>query len=429
MFIRHCIGRHDPRRVLERLFPDAATWDRVLFGDYSHDLGRGQFSIGEQSTAFPLCFHCRPSSLKTMPFMTFVAAHQMFVANVERMSGTIPELLGHQELGIGTYKTMPSVSGTVPADYHPAHAAAQRPAGSPAIHMPGIGYLAIFYVPFSGTLPHTFFCNGNNSAFKHSNHAIVAGSHLSGTVPPCMFEEAERMKVVCLQHQRLSGIIPDLSGSNDMLVFRVEENNFDTLPPAFPSNLEHFMSADNPRMDYRGTHLATLLNASYDLKDFSFSSDNMVARSLEYSLMQSQHKIPEMGFSAIQPAVPLDCHIGESCAIHLTVIIGNQLLPMNSIGLNFEIRLNPNSTQLDDHILAMRDHMQQIQLQRQRHRNVSSSSDQGRRQMQEINAAVLEEEEEQFDEFQTDSVGGVGGGGGADLDFGESLSRVAALLP
>ena len=268
----------------------------------------------------------------------------IFVANVERMSGTIPELLWHQELGIGTYKTMPSVSGTVPADYHPAHAAAQRPAGSPAIHMPGIGYLAIFYVPFSGTLPHTFFCNGNNSAFKHSNHAIVAGSHLSGTVPPCMFEEAERMKVVCLQHQRLSGIIPDLSGSNDMLVFRVEENNFDTLPPAFPSNLEHFMSADNPRMDYRGTHLATLLNASYDLKDFSFSSDNMVARSLEYSLMQSQHKIPEMGFSAIQPAVPLDCHVGESCAIHLTVIIGNQLLPMNSIGLNFEIRLNPNSS-------------------------------------------------------------------------------------
>ena len=71
--------------------------------------------------------------------------------------------------------------------------------------------------------------------------------------------------------------------------------------------------------------------------------------------------------------------------------------------------------ELDDHILAMRDHMQQIQLQRQRHRNVSSSSDQGRRQMQEINAAVLEEEEEQFDEFQTDSVGGVSGVAGLTL--------------
>ena len=72
--------------------------------------------------------------------------------------------------------------------------------------------------------------------------------------------------------------------------------------------------------------------------------------------------------------------------------------------------------ELDDHILAMRDHMQQIQLQRQRHRNVSSSSDQGRRQMQEVNAAeVFEEEENQFDEFQTDSVGGVSGVAGLTL--------------
>ena len=87
----------------------------------------------------------------------------------------------------------------------------------------------------------------------------------------------------------------------------------------------------------QGVRLATLLNASYNLKDFSFSSDNMVARALEYSLMQSQHKIPDLGFSSVRPAVPLDCYIGEPCQIHMTVIIGNQLMPMNSIGLNFEV--------------------------------------------------------------------------------------------
>ena len=175
----------------------------------------------------------------------------LFAANVERMSGTIPQVLGQQELGFLTWKTMPRVSGTVPADYHPDHSVAQRLPDSPAIHMPGMGYFALFYVPFSGTMPDNLVCNGNKTGFKFSTHVIIAGSHLSGTVPPCMFKESQRLTAAYLQHHRLSGTMPDLSESNDLIVYRVEKNNFDELPPAFPASMEHFMSADNPRMDYR----------------------------------------------------------------------------------------------------------------------------------------------------------------------------------
>lgn len=81
-----------------------------------------------------------------------------------------------------------------------------------------------------------------------------------------------------------------------------------------------------------------------------------------------------------------------------------------------QIRLNPNSTELDDHILSMQDHIRQIKLLRQQNRNVSSALEQGRRQMAE-QALSDDDAQHQLDDFETDSISGPVGSV-ADLDFG-----------
>ena len=55
-------------------------------------------------------------------------------------------------------------------------------------------------------------------------------THLSGTAPPCFYEDLPRVHTVYLAHQRLSGTIPDISNSVDVRVLRAEGNNFVSLP-------------------------------------------------------------------------------------------------------------------------------------------------------------------------------------------------------
>ena len=58
----------------------------------------------------------------------------------------------------------------------------------------------------------------------------IVRSHISGTAPPCLFEDLPRVNTVYLNNQRLSGTIPDLSNSLGIQILRAEVNNFVSLP-------------------------------------------------------------------------------------------------------------------------------------------------------------------------------------------------------
>lgn len=78
--------------------------------------------------------------------------------------------------------------------------------------------------------------------------------------------------------------------------------------------------------------------------------------------------------------------------------------------------MNPNNTELNEHILSMQEHLRQIRALRQQNRNVSSALGQGRRRLAE-QALSDEDAQHQVDEFQTDAVSGPVGSL-VDLDFG-----------
>ena len=88
------------------------------------------------------------------------------------------------------------------------------------------------------------------------------------------------------------------------------------------------MASDNFRMSTPAAELGRLLSSTPNLVDYSFSSDDMVARAAQYSIAQGT--IPDIGWSALSPALPLDCRIGEPCEVQLTIVIGIQFVPMNS---------------------------------------------------------------------------------------------------
>ena len=108
----------------------------------------------------------------------------------------------------------------------------------------------------------------------------------------------------------------------------------------------------------------------------------------------------------MSPPLPLDCKIGEPCELRLDIVIGIQFAPMNSseqhpantlrhsmpasivssvtnlrvvsVGVNFEIRLDPNCTELDEHTLSLREQL--FQVEEERDSNLNRSGDGGRTQ-------------------------------------------------
>ena len=164
------------------------------------------------------------------------------------------------------------------------------------------------------------------------------------------------------------------------------------------------MASDNSRMSTSAAELGRLLISTPNLVDFSFSSDDMVARAAQYSIAQGT--IPDIGWSTMSPPLPLDCRIGEPCELRLDIIVGIQFSPMNSseqhpantlrhsmtasivssvtnlrivsVGVNFEIRLDPNCTELDEHTLSLREQL--FQVEEERDSNLNRSGDGGRTQ-------------------------------------------------
>ena len=88
------------------------------------------------------------------------------------------------------------------------------------------------------------------------------------------------------------------------------------------------MSAENPRITTPAAELGRLLSATPSLVDYSFSSDDMVARAVQWSLTRGS--IPDIRWSTMSPPLPLDCKIGEPCELRLDIVIGIQFIPMNS---------------------------------------------------------------------------------------------------
>ena len=88
------------------------------------------------------------------------------------------------------------------------------------------------------------------------------------------------------------------------------------------------MSAENPRITTPAAELGRLLSGTPSLVDYSFSSDDMVARAVQYSLVRGS--IPDIKWSTMSPPLPLDCKIGEPCELDLKTIIGVNYVPMNS---------------------------------------------------------------------------------------------------
>ena len=88
------------------------------------------------------------------------------------------------------------------------------------------------------------------------------------------------------------------------------------------------MAGKNPKMATPAAELGRLLSSAPNLVDYSFSSDDMVARAAQYSV--SQGPIPEIGSSTLSPPLPMDCRIGEPCLLTMVVIVGANFHPMNS---------------------------------------------------------------------------------------------------
>ena len=88
------------------------------------------------------------------------------------------------------------------------------------------------------------------------------------------------------------------------------------------------MASENPQMAAAAADLGRLLSSTPNLVDYSFSSDDMVARAAQYSIAKGT--IPDIGWSTLSPGLPLDCRIGEPCELRLDIVIGIQFIPMNS---------------------------------------------------------------------------------------------------
>ena len=101
----------------------------------------------------------------------------------------------------------------------------------------GLGAIIYCDTPLSGTIPSAApFCEVDatgqlfRSTVRTATIFRVAATHISGTAPPCLFEDMPRVGEVYIGHQRLSGTIPDLSNSVGIRVLRAEVNNFVSLP-------------------------------------------------------------------------------------------------------------------------------------------------------------------------------------------------------
>ena len=101
----------------------------------------------------------------------------------------------------------------------------------------GLGAIIYCDTPLSGTIPSAApFCEVDatgqsfRSTVRLTANFRAAHTHISGTTPPCLFEDMPRVNAVYLQYQRLSGTIPDLSNSVGIRVLRAEVNNFVSLP-------------------------------------------------------------------------------------------------------------------------------------------------------------------------------------------------------
>ena len=194
------------------------------------------------------------------------------------------------------------------------------------------------------------------------------------------------------------------------------------------------MASENPQMAAAAADLGRLLSSTPNLVDYSFSSDDMVARAAQYSMAQGT--IPDIRWSVLSPALPLDCRIGEPCEVRLSTVVGIHFVPMNSseqhpantlrhsltasivssvtnlrvvsVGVNFELRLDPNCTELDEHTLSLREQL--FQVEEERNSNLNRSGDggrtqgKGRRRMAELLDPAAEAELVSYAEHQDFSV-------------------------
>ena len=292
----------------------------------------------------------------------------MWVANSALISGTIPSMIGHSELTFLLYRDTSSISGTLPNDVHPDHRTAglmssdlrtlgpQEEPEPVLVRSRCLALTCYFYSRVSGTLPEQSWCLDNEtSSLPLLTMQAVGGTRISGTMPDCAFSGMPRLNTMYMFKTRLSGSIPSMATSEELRIMKVDSNEFSSVPSSLPVTLQQFFSHGNPPMHAPGSELAQLLLSVPGLVDYSFVADDTVARSFEYSIQQGA--IPDVQLSALIPAAPLDCRIGEPCTLGIGLVIGYGYVPSNTIGVNFEIRLNPEYVELDDHTISMRDHI------------------------------------------------------------------------
>ena len=108
-------------------------------------------------------------------------------------------------------------------------------------------------------------------------------------------------------------------------------------------------------MQATGAELSMLLQSAPLLNDFSFMVDNTLR--IAWTEIIQHGSIPYMQWSEIEPGFPLDCRAGEPCGFILKLTLGIQYQPLRSIGVNFELRMDPIPQSLSDHTTQLRTHI------------------------------------------------------------------------
>jgi Ca2+-binding EF-hand superfamily protein len=337
------------------------------------------------------------------------------------ISGTMPSTVGHSELQTETYRDNYGMSGTIPTAVHPDHWSASLESGSfnpccTAMHM-------YSWQKISGTLPSERYCNSNASSISFVNLFAAMHNKLSGTVPSCAFDGMPVLEFNYLQHNRLSGTIPSMRNSSQLHTFKVDENDFSALPTFLPPSMRQFFSHSNPPMHAPADELGRLLLEHPHMNDYSFQADDSVAHSYAFSIQQGN--IPDMAFSVMTPAVPLDCRIGEPCTFTINVLIGLNYFPVNSIGVNFDLRLDPNFIELDEYTMGMHDDI----FRADSVSNISDSQLGRRRRQQVVDQSILDEAVHVLEE-------GTANGGDSSMAFGghqtsvsDSVQNLSVIVP
>ena len=221
----------------------------------------------------------------------------------------------------------------------------------------GLGSVVFAHTELGGTISEDFACtNEGSTSFPSSTSLTFWNGRLSGTLPECMFDGAQRLTIAYWSNNRFQGQIPQLHHANHIWALRFEGNDFDSLPKSLPPNLRMFNANNNPRIVASGADVAALFASATYLQDFSVTVDTTLAF-MQARAGISNGPLPDIGWTAMHPKLPVDCRFGEQCGFEFTIVVGLDYVPQRSMGIEFEVRMSDSPTDLNDQIISIGHHI------------------------------------------------------------------------